>query len=71
MIVVPPLRKRIGDGPREKVPLTYPSEFTQFFGFFSLGGLGRGWRVGRDVERGRIGEEEREWDVDVDGEFQG
>jgi len=25
MVVVPPMRRRLGDGPREPIPLTYPS----------------------------------------------
>lgn len=25
MVVVPPIRRRLGDGPREPIPLTYPS----------------------------------------------
>lgn len=27
LVVVPPIRKYFGDGPREKVPMTYPSKF--------------------------------------------
>jgi len=26
MFTVPPLRKRFGDGPREHIPMTYPSK---------------------------------------------
>ena len=26
MVVVPPVRRRLGDGPREQIPLTYPSK---------------------------------------------
>ncbi|TKA73244.1 hypothetical protein B0A49_06149 [Cryomyces minteri] len=43
MVVVPPLRHRFGDGPREAIPLSYPSEY------FSLQ-LWRNWV--QDVERG-------------------
>lgn len=25
-VIVPPIRMRFGDGPREKIPLTYPSK---------------------------------------------
>ena len=27
VLTVPPLRRRFGDGPREPIPLTYPSKF--------------------------------------------
>lgn len=26
LVVVPPVRRRLGDGPRDRIPLTYPSE---------------------------------------------
>ena len=26
MVVVPPVRRYFGDGPREKIPMTYPSK---------------------------------------------
>lgn len=27
LVTVPPIRKRLGDGPRERIPLTYPGKF--------------------------------------------
>lgn len=26
-VIVPPIRRRLGDGPREMIPLTYPSKY--------------------------------------------
>lgn len=31
LFVVPPIRHRLGDGPRETIPLTYPGMFLIFF----------------------------------------
>ena len=58
MIVVPPIRKRIGDGPREKVPLTYPSEFaisnsvTFYGGHEEHRGMSNGENKGKNKGRG-------------------
>jgi hypothetical protein len=47
---VPPLRKRFGDGPREKIPLTYPSkslsETPQILNLI--------WRIVRIIEKEMI-----------------
>ena len=34
LFVVPPIRHRLGDGPRETIPLTYPGMFFFFFSSF-------------------------------------
>ena len=31
MVTVPPLRRRFGDGPRERIPQTYPSRLPRAF----------------------------------------
>lgn len=51
MVTVPPLRHRLGDGPREKIPLTYPGEC-----FCAETGIRRRWGkwellVGEQMEK--------------------
>ena len=47
MAIVPPIRRRFGDENREKIPLTYPSEFVFYEteAFEYLGVLGSYFKI--------------------------
>ena len=63
MIVVPPLRRRMGDGPREKIPLTYPSKSYLFFwgAFLGFGFFRRSEERERDVKGDGVADLENQY----------